>query len=78
MSEPAILTCALTGVLTNPKQYPVPVTPAQMAAMLATVPQGRLGSPEDCVGAFLFLASAALSPYIIGQVIEVNGGQLMP
>lgn len=53
-------------------------TPAQMAAMLATVPQGRLGLPEDCVGAFLFLASAALSPYIIGQVIEVNGGQLMP
>jgi 3-oxoacyl-[acyl-carrier protein] reductase len=53
-------------------------TPAQMAAMLATVPQGRLGSPEDCVGAFLFLASAALSPYIMGQVIEVNGGQLMP
>lgn len=28
----AILTCALTGVLTNPKQHPVPVTPAQMAA----------------------------------------------
>ena len=53
-------------------------THAQMAAMLATVPQARLGTPEDCVGAFLFLASAALSPYIIGQVIEVNGGQLMP
>jgi 3-keto-5-aminohexanoate cleavage enzyme len=30
--NPAILTCALTGVLTNPKQHPVPVTPAQMAA----------------------------------------------
>jgi uncharacterized protein (DUF849 family) len=29
--EKAILTCALTGVLTNPKQHPVPVTPAQMA-----------------------------------------------
>ena len=28
----AILTCALTGVLTNPKQHPVPVTPEQMAA----------------------------------------------
>ncbi len=26
--DKAILTCALTGVLTNPKQYPVPVTPA--------------------------------------------------
>jgi len=30
--EKASLTCALTGVLTNPKQHPVPVTPAQMAA----------------------------------------------
>jgi 3-oxoacyl-[acyl-carrier protein] reductase len=53
-------------------------TEAQMKAMLGTVPQGRLGTPEDCVGAYLFLASAMLSPYIVGQVIEVNGGQLMP
>ncbi len=30
--DKAILTCALTGVLTNPKQHPVPVTPAQMAS----------------------------------------------
>lgn len=30
-ADKAILTCALTGVLTNPKQHPVPVTPAQMA-----------------------------------------------
>ena len=30
--DQAILTCALTGVLTNPKQHPVPVTPAQMAS----------------------------------------------
>ena len=30
--DKAILTCALTGVLTDPKQHPVPVTPAQMAA----------------------------------------------
>jgi len=27
----AILTCALTGVLTNPNQHPVPVSPAEMA-----------------------------------------------
>nr|WP_295079444.1 3-keto-5-aminohexanoate cleavage protein [uncultured Roseateles sp.] len=32
MTTPTILTCALTGVLTNPLQHPVPVTPAQMAA----------------------------------------------
>jgi hypothetical protein len=30
--DKAILTCALTGVLTDPKQHPVPVTPQQMAA----------------------------------------------
>ena len=30
--DKAILTCALTGVLTNPQQHPVPVTPAEMAA----------------------------------------------
>lgn len=31
-ADKAILTCALTGVLTNPAHHPVPVTPAQMAA----------------------------------------------
>ena len=30
-ASPAIVTCALTGVLTNPQQHPVPVTPEQMA-----------------------------------------------
>ena len=30
MSDKAIITCALTGVLTNPEQHPVPVTPEQM------------------------------------------------
>ncbi len=32
MSGPAIVTCALTGVLTDPSRYPVPVTPEQMAS----------------------------------------------
>jgi 3-keto-5-aminohexanoate cleavage enzyme len=31
-TDKAIVTCALTGVLTNPKQHPVPVTPEEMAA----------------------------------------------
>jgi 3-oxoacyl-[acyl-carrier protein] reductase len=53
-------------------------SPEQLAASLATIPAGRFGVVEDCVGAFLFLASPMLSGYIIGQVIEVNGGQLMP
>lgn len=53
-------------------------TEAQLNAMLATIPQGRLGTPEDCIGVYLFLACPSLSGYIIGQTIEVNGGQLMP
>jgi 3-keto-5-aminohexanoate cleavage enzyme len=32
MADKATVTCALTGVLTNPLQHPVPVTPSQMAA----------------------------------------------
>ncbi|MEC7988070.1 MAG: 3-keto-5-aminohexanoate cleavage protein [Myxococcota bacterium] len=32
MSDKAILTCAVTGVLTDPTRFAVPVTPAQMAA----------------------------------------------
>ncbi|MFQ5563922.1 MAG: 3-keto-5-aminohexanoate cleavage protein [Parvularculaceae bacterium] len=32
MSDKAIITCALTGVLTDPGQHPVPVTPDEMAA----------------------------------------------
>lgn len=65
------------GVITTPfhERYS---TPEQMQAALATIPQGRLGTVEDVVGTYLFLASAALSGYIIGQEIEVNGGQLMP
>jgi 3-oxoacyl-[acyl-carrier protein] reductase len=53
-------------------------TPEQLEAMRKTIPIGRLGRPEDCVGAYLFLASEMLSGYMIGQVLEVNGGQLMP
>jgi 3-oxoacyl-[acyl-carrier protein] reductase len=48
-----------------------------METMRKSVPLGRVGAPDDCVGAYLFLASAQLSGYVTGQVIEVNGGQLM-
>ena len=39
---------------------------------------GRLGTVEDCVGAYVFLASNSMSGYITGQIIDVNGGQMMP
>jgi 3-oxoacyl-[acyl-carrier protein] reductase len=38
----------------------------------------RLGTAEECAGTFLYLASDALAGYVTGQVVEINGGQLMP
>jgi len=49
-----------------------------IAAARASIPMGRLGSAEECVGAYVFLGSDSMSGYVTGQVIEVNGGQLMP
>lgn len=43
----------------------------------AAIPLQRLGIPQDCAPAYVFLASEHLSGYITGQSIEINGGQLI-
>lgn len=48
----------------------------QRAALVANVPLGRLGSPEDVAAAVGFLASPAAG-YITGATIHVNGGMHM-
>jgi 3-oxoacyl-[acyl-carrier protein] reductase len=53
-------------------------TAEQLAAMQAMIPMDRLGTPDECVGAFLYLASEQMSGYVTGQLLEVNGGQYMP
>lgn len=53
-------------------------TPEQLQKMQSTIPLGRAGTAEECAGTFVYLASDALSGYVTGQVIEVNGGQYMP
>lgn len=65
------------GVITTPfhERYS---TAEQLKAMQATIPMNRLGTPDECAGTFVYLASDALSGYVTGQVIEVNGGQYMP
>lgn len=41
-----------------------------------SIPLGREGTPEEVVGAILFLASSQAN-YVVGEIIEVNGGILM-
>ena len=53
-------------------------TPAMLEAFKASIPMNRLGTAEECSGAFLYLASDALSGFVTGQIVEVNGGQVMP
>jgi 3-oxoacyl-[acyl-carrier protein] reductase len=50
----------------------------RLESVRLTVPLRRLGTAEDCAGACLFLASPAMSGYVTGQIIDVNGGRLMP
>ena len=50
---------------------------AGIHAVAATVPLGRLGTPEDIAGVCLFLASP-LAGYVSGAVVEAHGGGERP
>lgn len=64
------------GVIATPFHDQTPAD--RMEAMKNATQLGRIGEPEDVVGPILFLASAAMSGYVTGQILHVNGGQLMP
>ena len=49
---------------------------AQRAALLAQIPLGRLGTPEEIAATVAFLASAEAG-YITGAELHVNGGMFM-
>jgi 3-oxoacyl-[acyl-carrier protein] reductase len=51
-------------------------TPEMMRNFVTAIPLGRVGRPEECANVIAFLASDAAS-YVVGETIEVNGGQLM-
>jgi NAD(P)-dependent dehydrogenase (short-subunit alcohol dehydrogenase family) len=49
-------------------------TPENKAALVTTVPMGRLGLPEELANAIVFVASDEAS-FITGQVLNVDGGK---
>jgi 3-oxoacyl-[acyl-carrier protein] reductase len=51
-------------------------TPEMLKAFVNMIPLGRVGTPSECAEVIAFLASDAAS-YVVGETIEVNGGQLM-
>ena len=65
------------GVIGKPDKSKT--TPShQLEASIKLTPMRRIGTIEECVGTYLFLASTEMSGFITGQVIEVNGGLHMP
>jgi NAD(P)-dependent dehydrogenase (short-subunit alcohol dehydrogenase family) len=49
-------------------------TPENKAALVTTVPMGRLGLPEELANAIVFIASDEAS-FITGHVLNVDGGK---
>ncbi len=67
--------CVSPGVIDTPFHKTFS-TPQMMNNFVEAIPLGRVGTPMECAKVIAFLASDAAS-YIVGETIEVNGGQLM-
>ncbi len=67
--------CVNPGVIDTPF-HEVFSTPEAMKNFAKAISLGRVGKAVECANVVVFLASDAAS-YIVGESIEVNGGQLM-
>lgn len=68
------INCIAPGFIATPMTHELPE--AVKNKMLANIPTGAYGKPEDIASACAYLASKE-SSYITGQTIHVNGGMLM-
>lgn len=67
--------CVNPGVIDTPF-HEVFSTPESMRNFAKMIPLGRVGRAMECANVIVFLASDAAS-FVVGESIEVNGGQLM-
>jgi 3-oxoacyl-[acyl-carrier protein] reductase len=67
--------CVSPGVIDTPFHETFS-TPEMMSNFAKAIPLGRVGTSAECAKVIAFLASDAAA-YIVGESIEVNGGQLM-
>jgi 3-oxoacyl-[acyl-carrier protein] reductase len=63
---PGFIETAMTDALTD----------KQKESILARVPAGRLGEPDDIAAGALYLASNE-GAYVTGQTLHINGGMAM-
>jgi len=61
------------GWITTELTRPLQEDPARSQALLGRTPMGRWGTPQDLVGAALFLCSEAAG-FVTGVVLPVDGG----
>jgi 3-oxoacyl-[acyl-carrier protein] reductase len=73
-SRAITVNCIAPGFIASAMTDGLPA--AQKEALLARIPAGRLGGPEDVAAAALFLASGEAA-YVTGQTVHVNGGMAM-
>jgi len=66
--------CVAPGAITTAMTEKL--TAEQHARLLAAIPAGRFGAPEDVATAVIFLASREAG-YVTGQTLHVNGGMAM-
>ncbi len=66
--------CVAPGFIATPMTHDLPEIVRDK--MLANIPAGAYGNPDDIAGAVAFLASHE-SGYITGQTLHVNGGMVM-
>jgi len=72
-SQGVNVNCIVPGYMATEMNSALMADPTRSTQIMARIPAGRWGKPEDMVGAAIYLASDA-SDYVSGSAITVDGG----